>query len=346
MLFSRQLSLSTLIELCRTLRHYLGAGLTVKDVFNQQARKGSLKVRPVATRISGYLKRGDDLQSSLEREQGTFPPLMVSLVSVGEQSGYLPEIFAELEKYYRMQQKLWRQFYSQITWPVVQFVGAVFVIAGLIWILGMIAQSNNTEPMDVLGLGLVGTKGALSFIAGVFGILLTLFAVYLLVTRVLKQQAFVDNILLKIPALGPCLRALALSRFCMALKLTTETAMPIDQAVRLSLRATGNGAFMGCTSITDRTLKGGDTLGLAFARCRIFGEEFVTIMTVGEESGRIAEVMEHQAEHYQEVASHRLKILAQVAGWCVWLFVAILIIIAIFRIFTIAYLGPIQQGLP
>src|SRR5262245_60094398 len=39
-MFTSRLSLSVLIELCRTLRHYLGAGLTLPDVFRQQAKRG------------------------------------------------------------------------------------------------------------------------------------------------------------------------------------------------------------------------------------------------------------------------------------------------------------------
>ena len=68
-------------------------------------------------------------------------------------------------------------------------------------------------------------------------------------------------------------------------------------------------------------------------------------MAVGEESGRISEVMEHQAEYYEEEASRRLKLLGQVAAWGVWLLVAVLIIFAIFRIVHVVYLGPIDEAL-
>ena len=43
-----------------------------------------------------------------------------------------------------MQQRLQRQFWSQSTWPIFQFVLAILVIAGLIWILGLI--STNPGP--------------------------------------------------------------------------------------------------------------------------------------------------------------------------------------------------------
>ena len=62
MLLSSRLPLSSLIELCRVLRHYLSAGLSLRDVFRQQAAKGPLAVRPVAGRVAEALGRGDGLE--------------------------------------------------------------------------------------------------------------------------------------------------------------------------------------------------------------------------------------------------------------------------------------------
>src|SRR5260370_33664175 len=108
MLFSARLPLASMIEMCRTMRHYLGAGLTLRDVFRQQARKGSAALRPIAERISQDLERGEALEAALQREKAAFPPLFLSMASVGEHSGMLPEVCTELEKYYILQRTLQR----------------------------------------------------------------------------------------------------------------------------------------------------------------------------------------------------------------------------------------------
>ena len=59
--------------------------------------------------------------------------------------------------------------------------------------------------------------------------------------------------------------------------------------------------------------------------------------------GRVPEMMRHQANYYNEEASRRLTVLNMMAMFGVWLAVAILLIVMIFRIFTIAYLGPINE---
>src|SRR5438132_14091725 len=109
MFFSGRLPVASLIEMCRTMRHYLGAGLTLRDVFRQQARKGSAALRPVAERISQGLERGEDLEAALNREKAAFPPLFLAMASVGEHSGMLPEVCTELEKYFTLQRTLRRQ---------------------------------------------------------------------------------------------------------------------------------------------------------------------------------------------------------------------------------------------
>src|SRR5919109_975343 len=135
MLLSSRLPLSSLIELCRALRHNLSAGLSLRDVFRQQARQGTLAVRPVAERMRQVIERGDDLETALLQERKAFPPLFLALASVGERSGNLPEVFRELEKYYVLQQRMWRQFVSLSIWPVFQLVAAIFVIAGMLLLI-------------------------------------------------------------------------------------------------------------------------------------------------------------------------------------------------------------------
>ena len=50
---------------------------------------------------------------------------MVALVQVGEKTGMLAEVFGELERYYARAQKLRRDFWARITWPLFQFSGLI-----------------------------------------------------------------------------------------------------------------------------------------------------------------------------------------------------------------------------
>lgn len=332
MLGSSRLSLSDVIEICRSLRHYLGAGLTLVDAFRHQAKSGAARVRPVAGRIAAALEQGDSLEETLQREQAAFPPLFLSLARVGEHTGMLAEVFGEMEKYFLRQRKLWRQFVSQSTWPMIEFVLAVFVLAGLIFIMGILADVRGGQPLDPLGLGLAGPTGAMIFLCVIWGAVGGLAVVYWIVTRRLGGAAAVEAFLLGVPALGPCLRALALARFCMALRLTTETGMSIVQAMRLSLSATGNAAFTARAEQIAEDLRRGEAVTFALTRSGLFPEDFQHMLAVAEESGTLDQVLAHQTEHYQDESGRRLAALTSMAGYAVYGFVGLVIIIAIFRI--------------
>jgi type IV pilus assembly protein PilC len=332
-MFSSRLSLSNLIELCRALRHYLGSGLTLEDVFRQQSVRGPAAVRPIAGRIAEVLKRGYPLEDALEKEKKYFPPLFLSLAKVGEHTGMLPEVFSELEEYFLRQQKLKRQFLAQIAWPAIQFFLAIFVLAGLIFILGLLSITGlDGKPYDPLGLGLLGPRGAVIFLVVVFGTLAALVFVGWLLPRIFNGAA-VERLLLKVPALGPCRLDLALGRFCLGLRLTTETGMSIAKALRLSLAATSNDAFVAASPVVEETVKAGDDLTLALTRTRLFPDDFLRVISGAEGSGQLSEVLRHQGEHYHESSSRRLAVLTVLLSAGVWIMVGVCIIFAIFRIF-------------
>jgi type II secretory pathway component PulF len=335
-MFSSKIPLSNLVELCRVLRHSLGAGLTLRDVFRQQAERGAAAVRPVALRIRSALDQGESLEAALEEERHRFPPLFLALASVGEQTGQLPEIFGELEKYYALQQKLRRQLISQSFLPVVQLVIAFGVIAILIFVLGIIGQAHpGSKPPGILGF--TGAAGSIVFLLLSFGTIGLLVGAYLILTRAFQQKPFFDALLLRIPVLGPCAEALVLGRFAVALQLTLETGMPIQRAMRLSLEATGNTAFAAHAGTVNEALKGGEDLTAAVSRCRLFPTEFINMIAVAEEGGRVPEMMRHQAEHYYEEAARRLTVLTKLLTFGIWLLYAIFMVIAIFRIANIYF---------
>ncbi len=342
MKFSSRLPLPDLIELCRTLRFSLGAGLSLVAVFRQQAAKGPASVRSLAGPVALDLERGDSLEAALERHRDAFPPLFLALVTVGEQSGNLPEIFAELERYFDLQRRLRRQFAARIARPVLQFIAAVGIITFLILVLGAIAAAHGTKPIDILGLGLTGPRGAIVFLGLVFGVLALGAGFIVYARRANRGSAAVNVYLLRVPVIGPCLRALAMTRFCLALRLTLESGMPIADAAGLSLRATSNPAFQERVPPVQAALRKGSDLTDALARTGLFREEFLQVMAVAETSGQEPESMRQQARQFEEEAELRLALVAQAAAWLVWFLVAAFIIVAIFRIYMTVYLGPLN----
>src|SRR5262245_49498186 len=216
---SKRLAVADLIDLCRSMRFALSSGLMLREVMELLATRGTRKVRPVAAEVVKELKAGWGLQEALNKHQEAFPPLFLAMAAVGEESGNLPEVLGELEKYYTQQQKLRREFISEITWPVFQVAFAILVIAGLILVVGYLdVKDPDGKPYDPLGFGLRGERGALVFLQIATCIILGAWVLFLILRRLMRRRVVVERMLFRIPLLGPCLRALVLNRFCVALR--------------------------------------------------------------------------------------------------------------------------------
>src|SRR5208282_265904 len=114
-------------------------------------------------------------------------------------------------------------------------------------------------------------------------------------------------------------QALALARFCLAMRLTLETSLPIDQALALSLEATGNAAFAASADAVGRALRGGSSVSEALSRVGLFGADFQAVVSVAEEVGRLPDVMRKQTQYYEELAGERLTLLTRALAFAVWL---------------------------
>jgi type II secretory pathway component PulF len=328
-MFSRRMSNSDVIDLCRVLRHQLSAGMTVHQVLKKQAERGRSSIRAVARRMSDSLQQGNSLAAALDDEPGVFPVLFLSMVKLGEESGHLAEIFGELERYYQLEHQLRRRFRSQTFFPIVQFVFAVAIIAGLILFLGMI---NPANPLLTF-FGISGAKGAAAFLLTVTGSLALVWFLYLTIARAGRQRAWMDRLLQSLPVLGPCLHAILMSRLTLALQLTLDSGLPIARALQLSFEATGNAHFVSRLDGIVRSLRNGKPLYDALAASQLFSPDFLDMVISSEASGSVPEMMKHLAQEYQDDAERRMTTLAKFAGGAVWCCVAGFIILAIFKLY-------------
>jgi type IV pilus assembly protein PilC len=314
------------------MRHPFAAGLPIVRVLRMQVERGPPAARAMMGRVLDRVQAGEPLGAAFAREEAMVPPLFLAMLQLADETGHLPEVLEELERYFTLEQSLRRQFRNQSILPVIQFVFAVFIIAGLIFILGMLAGPG--KPL-LSFFGLSGGAGALAFLASVAGVIASVALVWYVLRSFSRQRASVDRLVLRVPVLGTTLEALLMGRFTLALHLTLDSGLAITRALRLSLRATGNAAYSQAADGVVRVLKDGQPLYEALAIARLFPEEFMHIIAAAEEAGRVPESMRQQAEYFYEEAARRLKLLAQAASMGLWLLYAAFMVYMIFRIANI-----------
>lgn len=339
------LPLSTLATFCRSLSTMLHSGVNILKAFQVAGAKSHHpRLQRVSAEIVDDLRKGTEVSTALENRGRAFPPLVIDLVRVADQTGALPEVLLGLADHYDNLIRLRRTFIGQITFPVIQFVAAILIIAGLIWLLGMIASSNNSTPMDILGFGLVGTHGALTWLGGWAGTIVGGTILYFIVSNGLSGRAFIHSLLLKVPVVGGCLRSFAMARFSWAFALTQQAGMPIRPSLESSLKATGNGAYVAAIPMVVGLVSEGYELSVALKETGLFPRDYLELVRVGETSGTVPETLERLSPQLEEQARRSLSALTATLAWVIWGMVATMIVFFIFRI-AMMYVNMLNNAL-
>ena len=165
----------------------------------------------------------------------------------------------------------------------------------------------------------------------------------LIVAKTFSGKAFVHSLLLKVPVIGHCLRSFAMARFSWAFALTQQAGMSIIPSLEASLKATGNGAFVGETPKVTAMIMAGEDLADTLAETHLFPRDYLELVRVGEATGTVPETLERLSPQLEDQARRSLTALSVTLAWLIWTFVAAVITFIIFRI-ALIYIGMINDA--
>jgi type IV pilus assembly protein PilC len=343
-MFSPRMRLKSLAQFCHRLATATNAGIQDRKIWTDEANRGSMSERKAAATIRDQLAVGRSITDALPATGEYYPPLFRQMVEVGEISGRLGEIYKRLARHYDRVLASRRAFMSRVSWPLIQLGMALFTIGLLIWILGMLPVNQTAAgvQVDTLGWGLIGNRGLIIYVNVIMlsGILLFLF--FQALQRGAAWTRSMQRMVTTLPVVGGAFKTLAIARFTWALQLVLDTPMDIRKALILALNSTGNDYFARHGGAVARNIEQGRSVTQSLAATGVFPNDLLDSIAVGEESGRLVETMEREAKEYEERSATAIAILAQAAGYAIWLLVAAFIIVMIFRMFS-SYLGMLQE---
>jgi type IV pilus assembly protein PilC len=149
--------LKTLAVVCKSLATMLHAGVPLLKALETLSRRtGDARCRHHVAEVRLAVQGGVDIATAMRDCRGYFPDLMIDMVDVGEQTGTLPEVLDGLSSHYENNVRLRQTFISMITWPVIQLIAAILVVAAMIYLLGVLPAARggpDAKPVDMLGWG-------------------------------------------------------------------------------------------------------------------------------------------------------------------------------------------------
>ncbi len=329
----------------RRLGTGLNAGVSVVRLWEMEASRGAAPQQEAANQVLASIKSGSGLAESMAKCNGFYHPTILQLVDVGERSGKLEAVFHRLADHFDHQVKIRRTFLQSIAWPAMQLGMAIMIIGLVIWVIGaLLPPGIDGEPIDILGFGLYGTKGLMIYlfiVGSVAG------AIALAVNGLAKGWFGPKPLLfaMKIPVIGKCLETIAMSKLAWTLSLTQESGIDARRTMAMALRSTQSPHYIRFVEPADKVILHGGEFHEALGKTGVIPDELLDTLAASEIAGTQAESMARLSREYQQRAEASMRLLGGLAAGAVWLSVAALIIMMIFRLFMF-YLTTIYDAMP
>lgn len=299
-----KVSLSDLEFLTTELSVLLDAGLKIDkgiELLNRTNKKPGLAM--LLDRISTSLRSGKQLSQALqEADNRLFDSLYVNLVSIGEATGKLPEVFRSLAADLAFKRDLQQKVVQALTYPmVILFVcltSIVFIFNYVVPNLETMFAGKNDLPVYTQLLLNSSTwmrqyqwylLAAIVGGAGVF--------------RYLLQKPEYEHTFqkwqLSMPILKHAVVLVERIRFNSGLAMMLNAGVAVDQALVLSCGNIKNLQVRRELEIAIQKIKRGDALSAALRQTALYPDFFASLLAVGEESGELTRIFREIAERSQ-----------------------------------------------
>lgn len=298
-----RLRLGDLSVFLRQLSTMISAGLPVikcLDILQEQAAKGRFK--GVVAAVGGAVQKGGSLSAAMRAQKGVFPPLLLNMVEAGEASGTLDKVLARLADQYEKEAKTAHRVQQALTYPALVAALMVVVVAGMLVLVlprfvTMLGQFGGRLPLPTRIL-----LGASSFLRNhwcpLAGVLLAAVVVGRCLLRDEKVRIAWDRCKLRMPVFGKPLATLAAARFARTLSTLLGSGMPVVQSIDLVAKTLRNAYLKSRLFQVGEEVRRGISLSASVRRQGIFPPMLSSMLGVGEESGKMEEILAKTAAFY------------------------------------------------
>lgn len=324
-------------SLCQRVGTAYKAGLNVKAIWDREAKHGSPRHKIEMQKVAEQIGDGQTVAEGLRATDGYFPELAIAVTEAGEEGGRLERSFELLAEHYKTIVGFRRDMISRLTWPVMELVGAVFVIGALILIMGWVSE----QPIDWLGFGWSSTQYFWAWVT----LVLCFFGGITVLIFGSKEGWFGDypmKIAGPIPLVGKTIQIFSLARFAWVLAAAMEAGMNTMRGVGLAFRATQNHYYQQFEGTVQEDIQDGVEMTEVLRATDAFPEDFLIQLENGEMTGSIPESMTRLAEEYTAQAEHNLAIITKILFFIVFGSVAIFIGLLIVRLYSM-YISNLQS---
>jgi len=307
----RRVSSKDILAVTTQLSTAVRAGLPLLnclDLIRKQQHKPGM--RGVFDDLVKSVNGGKSLSEAMAEHKAVFSPLYISMIRVGETGGILEQTSTQLAMILAREEKVKTNMRNAAAYPI--FVLAIGLISATIIVTVILPKILATVDIAAVALPLPTRilLGASDFIRALFtsfagwAVLLMTVAGLILFrwwTKTTGRFAW-DSFRLKVPVLGSVLRTTAVGRFARTLGALTKGGVTILEALGVVRDTLGNEVLARQVDRVAEEVKRGESLAHPLEASGDFPPLLVQIVAVGEQTGKLDELLLNAAETFDSDA--------------------------------------------
>lgn len=302
---SRRPALPQFTAFIRQLATMQGSGIPLvqaltllADQVENKAFGGVLKV------IISKIQEGMNFSAALKQYPDIFDKIFINLIAAGEISGSLDTILLRLSLYYEKEASLKRKIKSAMTYPIITLVLVVAVVIGMLLFVVPVFEnmflSNKKELPAATQIIITLSKEFQNHFFLYFAMLAGAVVFIMYIFKNEEARKSMDPFLLSSPIFGNIILKAGLARFSRTLGTLMQSGVPFLDALDITAKVSGNYSIETSILKAKESIKEGQSLGGILGTNKLFPKMVVGMITVGEQTGQLDQMLNKVAEFYED----------------------------------------------
>ena len=312
--FRKRIKRKEITAFTREMGSLLGAGISIPQALTGLGEEEeNPPFREVVMNVGDAVRRGASLSAALDEHPRLFSNLYVSMVRVGEEAGALPRVMADLADLLEHEDEVRSEVLAAVAYPVFVLGFGIFTVIILLTVVLPRLFDMLQEMLKVLPLPTLILLKVSGFLYHQWiWVLTSATALFLGLRWYIRSPGgamVCDRFKLQIPVVGPVLRAAALGRFARTLGTLARSGVSLLPALKIVENTIGNRVLAMLIAQVAEETRGGDSLATPLRRLGIFPKTVVQMIDVGEQTGKLDEMLLRVAEIEERHMRARTKTL-------------------------------------
>jgi type IV pilus assembly protein PilC len=300
----------------RQLATMMSAGVPMVQAFDIVGRgHNNPAMQEMILAIKADVEGGTSLTAGLRKHPLYFDDLFCSLVEAGEQAGVLETLLDKIATYKEKTESLKAKIKKALFYPAAVITVAVVITAIImIFVIPQFKDLFSSFGADLPAFTQIVMKMSDFVSVWWWAILIVLAIVVITASNVWKRspkfRETLDRLLLKVPVIGAIMHKAALARFCRTTATMFAAGVPLVEALQSVARATGSAVYEKAVLTMRDDVATGQSLQLAMRQQGIFPHMVIQMVTIGEESGSLDDMLSKVADFYEEEVDNSVDALS------------------------------------